>query len=348
MAEVAVRNACAGRAALILNTNAKRVTQRRARQLAALCGADDVFMSRTLEEAEDVVKLVVERGYSRVLAGGGDGTLVRVINSLCTRIEAEAQVYPELGILPLGTGNAVASVFGRGRIEEDLLALMREPQLPVVPLGLIRCVEEGIDTPFAGIGYDGEILNDYMWLKQNVKGPLLDEIAHSVLGYFAALFMRTLPRKLSENGPPVVTVRTVGKAYYRDPLDADRMKEIPEGSVLYRGPAGMVSASTVPFYGFNFRMFPFAQDLPGLMQLRVVTLSPWKILSNLPAIWKGEFRDADVLDFHVEHVVVEGDSPLPYQVGGDAWGHRERLEFKISPRKLNLVSPRKALPSSVN
>jgi diacylglycerol kinase family enzyme len=328
------------RTAVILNANAKRVTERRARHLQLLSGGHDVFVSHSMEEADALVQHVVARGYQRVLAGGGDGTVVNVINSICERAERSGMALPQFGILRMGTGNAVASLLGSASPEEDLLRLMQEPQLPVVPLGLIRNAEDGKDFPFAGIGYDGEILNDYVWLKQNVKGPLVDDVAHSVLGYFAALMMRTLPRKLAEKAPPNVTIRTHGRAFYRDPADNDAMREIPAGSVLYRGPAAMVSASTVPFYGYNFRMFPFAQDMPGMMQLRVVAMNPWKILSNLPAIWAGTHRDPECMDFHVEHVTVDGDCPLPFQVGGDAQGHRSRLEFAMSPRKVDLVSPR--------
>ncbi|MBI5497538.1 MAG: diacylglycerol kinase [Deltaproteobacteria bacterium] len=328
----------AARTALILNANARHVTPRRAERLRKLANADHVYISRSLEEAEQVAQQVVDKGYDRVLSGGGDGTLVQVVNSICGRLESQGAPYPQLGVLRLGTGNAVASVIGGGRPEDDLVRLMTEPSLPTVPLQLIQSMEDGLDFPFAGIGYDGEILNDYLWFKENVKGPLLEEMAHSVFGYFAALFSRTLPRKMTEKAPPNVRVTTVGRAFYRDPADGDAMKEIAPGSVLYQGPAAMVSAATVPFYGFNFRMFPFAQDVPGMMQLRVVAMGPWTILKNLPAIWRGEHRDPDILDFNVEEVRVEGDAPLPYQIGGDARGWRDHLHFSMSPRQLQLVS----------
>ncbi len=331
----------ATRTALILNANAKQVTARRAARLRDMAGADDVYISHSLEDAERVAALVVERGYDRVLSGGGDGTLVQVVNSICRRLDllARATSYPQLGVLRLGTGNAVASVVGGGRPEDDLVRLMTHPTLPTVPLELIHSPVDNMDFPFAGIGYDGEILNDYLWLKNNVKGPLLEDMAHSVLGYFAALFSRTLPRKLAEKGPPTVRIVSRGKAFFRDPQDHDALKQIPAGSVLYQGPAAMVSAATVPFYGYNFRMFPFAQDVPGMMQLRVVSLGPWRILRNLPAIWRGDYRDPDILDFHVEDVEITGSAPLPFQIGGDARGHRDTLQLCMSHRKLELVNP---------
>ena len=46
------------RTAIILNANAKQVTARKARQLAKLCSGHDVYVSRSLVEAEEITRLV--------------------------------------------------------------------------------------------------------------------------------------------------------------------------------------------------------------------------------------------------------------------------------------------------
>lgn len=332
--------------ALLLNANAKRVTARRIRQLAGLCPPQDVYLSHSMEEAEAMARTIVERGYARVLAGGGDGTLVQVVNTICRLVEESQSsgktdsAYPEIGILKLGTGNAVAGILDAARPEADLPALMRDPSLPLVPLELIHSEEDGLDFPFAGVGYDGEVLNDYLWVKQHMKGPVVEEVTHTLLGYFLAIFSRTVPRKLTEKEPARVRITTRGRAFLRDASRGDEPREIPAGSLLYDGPAAMVAVSTVPYYGFNMKVFPFALDYPGMMQLRVVSASPWTILRNLPAIWRGDYRDPDMLDFHVEDVVVEGEQELPFQIAGDAKGYRKRLAFSMSPRRVDLVCPR--------
>ena len=38
--------------------------------------------------------------------------------------------------------------------------------------------------------------------------------------------------------------------------------DVTQGQVLYQGPIRMLSAGTVPFYGFKFKMFPFALQAP--------------------------------------------------------------------------------------
>jgi diacylglycerol kinase family enzyme len=332
--------------AVILNANAKGVTQRRADHLTSLVDARHVYVSRSLEDAERIARLIVEKGYDRVLSGGGDGTLVHVLNTLRQVVDQGGGAYPQVGVLKLGTGNAVASILGAERAEDDLLALVREPSLPTVPLDLIHSDADGMDFPFAGIGYDGEVLNDYVNVKAQLRGPVMDDVMQSVLGYFVALFGRTLPRKVTEDGPPHVRITTRGRAFLRDRDAGDAPREIAPGSVLYDGPAGMVCVGTVPVYGFNLRVFPFAQDVPGMMHLRVVSMSPWAILRNLPAIWRGDYRDPEIWDFNVESIVVEGDRDLPYQVAGDAKGCRRVIEFGMSPRPVELVCPRASVVAS--
>ena len=41
----------------------------------------------------------------------------------------------------------------------------------------------------------------------------------------------------------------------------------------------------------------------------------------------------------LEHLVVEGHGPFPYQVDGDYLGDTERLEFRHEPDVLDLVMP---------
>ena len=58
--------------------------------------------------------------------------------------------------------DTVASILGAARPEDDVLRLMSTPSLPVVPLGLIRSVQDGIDTPFGRPGSHAGGLREVM------------------------------------------------------------------------------------------------------------------------------------------------------------------------------------------
>ena len=48
---------------------------------------------------------------------------------------------------------------------------------------------------------------------------------------------------------------------------------IKKGAVLFEGPAKVVAASTIPYYGFGFRFFPYAEDREDRMHLRISNIT---------------------------------------------------------------------------
>src|SRR5207253_1283255 len=75
-------------------------------------------------------------------------------------------------------------------------------------------------------------------------------------------------------------------------------RDIAAGEVIYRGPCKIAAAGTVPYYGFGFRVFPYALRAPGRFQLRLTAIGVPKILSNLRTLWRGGPPPSGVLDFH--------------------------------------------------
>ncbi|PLS17000.1 diacylglycerol kinase [Bacillus sp. M6-12] len=54
-------------------------------------------------DATNAARIAIERGYDTVIAAGGDGTIYEVVNGL-----AQAEIRPNLGIIPVGTTNDFA------------------------------------------------------------------------------------------------------------------------------------------------------------------------------------------------------------------------------------------------
>jgi hypothetical protein len=124
----------------------------------------------------------------------------------------------------------------------------------------------------------------------------------------------------------------------RPTKDGDVEVALPAGAVIYEGPAPILSVGSIPFFGYGFTMFPFADRKPGFIQLRVGSTSIPAILSNLwPRVWKGTYRHPLLHDFLVKDFVVESDEELPYQVGGDAHGRRKVLSFRASAQPIEMV-----------
>src|SRR5947209_14051100 len=58
------------RVAVLLNANAKRVGPRVQKAFGEIVPKDDLFISRSLEEAEAHAKAIIARRYTSVLSGG--------------------------------------------------------------------------------------------------------------------------------------------------------------------------------------------------------------------------------------------------------------------------------------
>ncbi|AKU91699.1 diacylglycerol/lipid kinase family protein [Vulgatibacter incomptus] len=324
--------------AVLLNANAKRVSQRVHRALSHVVPEDDLFFSRCTSEARTIARTVVDRQYRTVFTGGGDGTFVSFVTEILDFLRGSALPTPRFGVLKLGTGNALAGMVGatagQGILDDVLRA--RAGEVPCVKrIDLIQA--NGRATPFAGVGLDAAILNDYGAVKRRFGNGPLKKLASGAPGYAIAAATRTLPHNLvNRKMPEIEVVNGNGHAALLGP-DGRPIREFGPGDVLFRGPAQVCAASTVPFYGFNFKMFPFAGMVPGRMQLRITNVNPMTIVTHLGSIWKGRFRHPNISDFHVEEFIVRSNEKLPLQIGGDAEGYSEEIRFGLAPKQVELV-----------
>jgi diacylglycerol kinase family enzyme len=326
------------RAAFLLNANARAVSDRLVEELAEIIPAGDLFLSRTLEDAEVFVRTIARRGYGQLFLGGGDGTLVTTLRLLQQACEKEGLTLPAVGVLKLGTGNAMARCMGAQAAVVDASHVVQKGPMKTRPMQLIEN-EDGIAAPFAGMGYDGAVLNDYVWLKKKVKGsPLGRRVVETVWGYLGAMLCKTVPSMVKAE-LPTIRVTSKSDAIKMVPTkNGDVEQVIPAGEVLFEGKAPFCSVGAIPYFGYGFTMFPFAGKKPGHIHLRIGSLPIPVILANLwPRIWNGSFRHPKLKDFLVKDVVIESDRDLPYQVGGDAKGHRKSVHFKVADVPVPMV-----------
>ncbi|MEY2930867.1 MAG: hypothetical protein RL033_1616, partial [Pseudomonadota bacterium] len=75
-----------GRIAVVVNGNAKNVTAEVISTLDQILLGGDLFVSRSLREADEIAQVLVARRYGTVLTGGGDGTF----SVMVTKVYAEA------------------------------------------------------------------------------------------------------------------------------------------------------------------------------------------------------------------------------------------------------------------
>lgn len=327
------------RIAVVVNGNAKNVTDEVISTLDQILSGGDLFVSRKLSDAREIAKTLVSRGYGTVLTGGGDGTFMVMVTEVFREARQQGRPLPRFGLLKLGTGNALAWVVGaqdatgRGlaadirRLSED--AGSRE----------IRLIEvEDFIAPFCGVGADAELLSDYNRLKALMSKTPLRGKAAGLFSYAAASVGLTLPRLLVHKMAHCRVVNDGGEAYRIGDNGGVEGHPIAKGEVLYEGPMRVAALSTIPYYGYGFRLFPFAQERPDRMQLRITTISPARLMAHFGRFWRGEYHDSRwIFDYLVESVTIEVDPAVEFQIGGDQRGKRSRVSALLSPTPVRLV-----------
>jgi diacylglycerol kinase family enzyme len=333
----AIEGGKGGRIAVVVNGNAKSVTAEVIETLDQILDTGDLFISRRVEESVAIARTLVDRGYGTILTGGGDGTFTTVVTAVVAEARRRGAALPRFGLLRLGTGNSLAWVIGASKSGErgsgrglaaDLQRLRSD-----AGSRWIRFVEaEGMLSPFCGFGIDAEMLRDYVTVKTLLARGPLKRLAPGPLAYAVAATTKTLPGYVFKKTPHCRVINEGEDAFRIG--DKGKMLGAPirKGEVIYEGPAKVASIGAIPYYGFGFRFFPYADERPDRMQLRVSKISPFSFVANFGAIWRGEYEDLETtFDYLVDDITIEMDPPTSFQIGGDVAGERGRVRAKLTP-----------------
>ncbi|MBX5482128.1 MAG: diacylglycerol kinase [Myxococcaceae bacterium] len=337
------------RIAALFNGRAKQVTPGVVRALTDALPEAQVFVSDDLLQAERHAKLIAGSDAEVVLSGGGDGAAMRLIRMLRAQI-GSARAHPALGILKLGTGNAWAHTTGACGYRRLFQLLPRMPwPLPLRRFDLVTV--EGWEAPFAGVGWDALILNNYQRnldkRSSQIFGSRLATRLHKGLGgYLYSAVRYTVPKEwrlTHEHGAARVTLEVPSNEplYTVDPHGI--VVQLAWRSPLYEGPVSVGAAATIPEYGYGLRAFPFATRLPGFINLRVYDRAVLEALGNLPRIWRGDHPVPGMHDFFVKRARMRFSRPMPFQIGGDASGQRTEVEYGVAKEPVNCVDWEAAL-----
>jgi hypothetical protein len=329
-----------GRYAVLLNARAKGWTGKLHHDIQRFVSSQDLYLTDDFRQAERTVDKLLADDYDAIFTGGGDGTICYLMSAIRSRIDdgkIDHDDAPPVGVLRMGTGNAIASFVGAGPVTDDLRALRAGAPLIVHEVDMLEGAE-GL-FPFAGIGWDAEVLNDYEWLKDAVRDTAVENYATGMGGYWMSMLSRTIPKAMRQESVNVTITNAADVALGLDD-NGEVIREYEQGEVIFEGEVSTCAPSTIPYWGFKIRMFPYASQRAGFANLRCFNGTvPW-ILTHLPSYWKGAFRAEDMDDFLIKRVTLEvHDRAVPYQVAGDGVGSERTLDWKVSDKPVRLAVP---------
>jgi len=317
--------------AVYINVGARRVSPAVMSEISELIAPENVYVARSIEEEERAAMEIFEKGIETLFLGGGDGTFVRFINRLV--LTAGDRPLPVIGILGLGTGNAIARLVSSGNPISDLKSYVANPSRDTYPLSLIETDDQLY--PFGGVGWDAQWLEDYDRLN-----AIFPEVVKGRVGYSLAFMVGTIPRKLYELAVrKVITAKIVNGKHraFRVGPKGEKGEPIEPGEPLYEGRITSVAFGTVPDYGYGIRILPFAANDLEYMHLRVVTISMARALMAAPAVYNGTFRHPGLQDFYVKSCSADFSEPLPFQIAGESMGRKSHVDFFVKSSMVNLL-----------
>jgi diacylglycerol kinase family enzyme len=328
----------ADRVAVVLNGNARQVTDELVDSFDQLVGSGDLFLSKSLDEAQGIALEIVESGYSVVLTGGGDGTFVQMVTSITKESRSRNQEPPRFGLLKLGTGNSLAWALGAGTSRKGVFADLARLRHDSAHRDFRLIEVQNMLTPFAGAGFDALGLKNFHEVRSVVRHlPFVGKRATGAMSYAISIPMLTIPELALR---PRMNVRIVnhGAAERLDRNGQPSGPPIEKGEVIFDGACIAALVSTIPYWGFGVRVFPFADDRPpDRFCLRVVATNPLHVAAHMLSVWKGTYRHDDLIDVYAEDVELDFDTPTAIEIGGDPAGMTNSMRARLHPEPVKLI-----------
>lgn len=295
-------------APVLINRRAGRAGPR---MLAALRAATPtLIVTDTAAEAEAALAEVVARGAPRIVLGGGDGTLVAGLAAISRAAAAHGAPEPVVGVLALGTGNAIARAIGARAPRPGAVAaaLAHAEVAPPIELPMLDVL--GRRAPFCGFGLDAQLVADADAVGATLARARLRLPA--ALRYALAVPLVSVPRFV-RTARPTVTIYRRGAAAHVDGGAAT-------DAVLWSGACTLAACSTIPYFGFGLQMFAFARTRADRFQVRAGDPGLAEVIGSAPAAFRGRYRSPRVHDFLCDAVTLALDRPAPFEIAGDVVG----------------------------
>ncbi len=328
----------ADRVAVVLNGNARQVTDELVESFDQLVGSGDLFLSKSLDEAHGIALSIVDDGYPVVLTGGGDGTFVQMVTSITKEAKSRNVEAPRFGLLKLGTGNSLAWALGAGTSRKGVFADLARLGHDA-PYRDFRLIEvQDLLTPFAGAGFDALGLKHFHEVRAVVRRlPWIGKRATGAISYGISIPLLTIP-ELAVRPRMRVTVFNRGVAQALDDRGRPVGEPAERGEKLFEGPCIAALVSTIPYWGFGARVFPFADERPpDRFCLRVVATSPLHVAAHMLSAWKGTYRHPQLIDYYADDVELVFDDPTAIEIGGDPAGITRSMRARLNPDPVKLI-----------
>ena len=242
-------------------------------------------------QAEIMAARARREGFDRVVAVGGDGTLLEVVNGLWWEPRG---LLPSVGVVPFGTGCDYVRSFDLGRsLRDQVMTALGEATLEV-SVGVVRLLgfdgqpRQRVFVNVLGLGFDARVITGFRQQRLRLPGKT---------GYFLSGL-----NELSRLRQHRITGSLEGR-----PLETDAM---------------LVALGLGRYFGGGMMITPGASPQAGHFQVVLAhKLSRLELLGLLPGLYRGKHLDHPRISAaYAGQITINADPPADVEAEGELEG----------------------------
>jgi YegS/Rv2252/BmrU family lipid kinase len=261
-----------------------------------------------------ITRKKVLEGCRKIIVVGGDGTLNEVINGIFAQSLVPTHEIL-LGMIPVGTGNDWARMFGISSDYLEAIKIIKEENTFIQDAGRVSFMNRGKQfkryfVNIAGIGFDAMVTSKSNKLKENGKSNPLMYFWNIFLGLFNYKFFHAS-----------INIDGVNSTY--------NIFSMNVGICKYSG-GGMIQV-------------PSAIPDDGIFDLTIIRkIGKLGVLKSLPMLYKGNInKHPKVSSLNGKNIRIESKNTVYLETDGESLGHTP-LEFDIIPGSVKVITNRKS------
>lgn len=262
-------------------------------------------------EAIELVSEAIGKGYRKIAAMGGDGTVNEVVNGIMSQSFCDSKEILFTQI-PIGTGNDWSRTMGIPKNFKALARFMKSAVADYQDIGLLSWknskgkVQQRYFVNIAGMGFDafvGVIAN-----KNKVEGK------SGVFSYVKALLSGLYQYKVQSVN---LKVDSHNKGSFE----------------LFSLAVGICNYS-----GGGMKQCPDASYNDGILDLTLIEkINKWKVVFNIPRLYSGSFvKNKEVHQFKGQYIEIKANENTLLEVDGEVIG-TGTAEFSLLPSVLKVL-----------
>ncbi len=275
-------------------------------------GFESVFTERMLHATQLAIDAIVNKGYRKIIAVGGDGTLNEVVNGIFNQKTVKVDDIL-LGIISVGTGNDWGRMYSMPNSYKEQIEVLRKMNVFKQDVGVVRYDHHGkrklhYFINIAGIGYDALVAKKSNIAKQKGATGVITYMINLLLGLFQ---------------------------YNFNSLTIER-----EGSTIFSGKIFSVSVGICKYNGGGIMQLPDAVPDDGLFDVTIIRkVSKLKVIRNITRLYDGSFTKIKEVEqytgkqFTLTGIPVES---VYLETDGESLGNSP-LEFSIIKQGINII-----------